>query len=191
MIAAKSPSAHQPRRSLKGNALARRSLFSGYAPHSPLRCPAQVHGQCNVLCIQGCRMALVYLLYLYSCRLKCGIPYRNYDTGSYARFPPTNAVPSASYPESRSPRISFRHVRLPAPARHVFRSPGCPLARAVHRSHQLCVFLVCCIVGQCPESLIIHWLPDKFVKNRIFESLEPSEYRSFCAPITFVQVVSP
>ena len=36
------------------------------------------------------------------------------------------------------------------------------------RSHQLCVFLVCCIVGQCPESLIIHWLPDKFVKNRIF-----------------------
>ena len=55
-------------------------------------------GQCNVLCIQGCRMALVYLLYLYSCRLKCGIPYRNYDTGSYARFLLINVVPSASYP---------------------------------------------------------------------------------------------
>ena len=124
----KSPSAHQPHRLLKGNASARHSLFSGYAPHSPLRCPAQVHGQCNVLCIQGCRMALVYLLYLYSCRLKCGIPYRNYDTGSYARFPLINVVPSASYPGSRSPRISFRHVRLPAPARHVFRSPEYPSA---------------------------------------------------------------
>ena len=44
-----------------------------------------------------------------------------------------------------------------------------------------------------PESLIIHWLPDQFVEESGFfwESLEPSEYRSFCALITFVQVVSP